>query len=144
MRHFHSPANTASLLNHAFDLLLDHASSKEAPHNIPRLLSKVDIAADGNNFVLEADLPGINQSRVHVEIEGKRLTLKVDNVDSPEVKPSYLVRERSSKFAQASRTFVFDDALNADTAEATMDNGVLKVVFAKKTNTEKRVITLSK
>lgn len=143
MRHIHSPIHTSSLLNHAFDLLLDHSSSKDISFTGNRLLNKVDIFADDSNYVLEADLPGIEQSRVHIEIEGKRLTLKIDKVDSSESQSRYLVRERTNKLGNASRSFLFDDVLDADTAHATMEKGVLKVTVAKKANTEKRVITLS-
>ena len=59
---------------------------------------KTDIQEDGDNFVLEADLPGFKKEDIHVDIADDRLTVSAErhsNYEDKDKKGNYLRCERS-------------------------------------------------
>ena len=59
---------------------------------------KADIQEDGDNFVLEADLPGFKKEDIHVDVADDRLTVSAErhsNFEDKDKKGNYLRCERS-------------------------------------------------
>lgn len=59
---------------------------------------KADIQEDGDNFVLEADLPGFKKEDIHVDVADDRLTVSAErhsNYEDKDKKGNYLRCERS-------------------------------------------------
>ena len=58
---------------------------------------KADIQEDGDNFVLEADLPGFKKEDIHVDVADDRLTVSAErhsNYEDKDKKGNYLRRRR--------------------------------------------------
>lgn len=58
---------------------------------------KADIQEDGDNFVLEADLPGFKKEDIHVDVADDRLTVSAErhsNFEDKDKKGNYLRCER--------------------------------------------------
>ena len=89
-----------------------------------------DIIDDGNQYRLEADLPGFKKEDIHVDVNGDRLTISAERKnESEDNKDGYIRRERS--YGSYSRTFDISQ-INADAITGDYSDGVLKLVLPKK------------
>ena len=92
---------------------------------------KTDIQEDGDNFVLEADLPGFKKDEIQVHLENGYLTVSAEkHADKQAGKGKYLRQERYS--GTVSRTFYIGDALKPEDIKAKYEDGVLVVSLSKK------------
>ncbi len=94
---------------------------------------KVDIQENENEYVVEAQLPGVKKEEINLILEDERLTIAVERRDEVnEEKKNYIHRE--SKFSSMSRSIYLRDAL-PEGVKAKLDNGVLYVSVPKQGNT---------
>ena len=93
---------------------------------------KADIQEDGDNFVLEADLPGFKKEDIKIDVEDDCLTIsaerKVDE-DKKDEKNNFVKRERY--YGSYSRSFDVS-GINIDGIEASYTDGVLTLTMPKK------------
>ncbi len=97
-----------------------------------------------NDIVIRAELPGVNKEDVDISITNDALAIKGEYKKSEEIKEdNYYLREKS--YGSFSRTIALPPEVDADKVSATMKNGVLEIVFAKKeeAKTKERKITVS-
>lgn len=93
---------------------------------------KTDIIDHGNEYILEADLPGFEKDDIKLDLDGDILTIQAERHSQHEQKDkknNYLRRERS--YGSYSRQF---DLSGVDTEhiKASYDKGVLKLTLPKK------------
>ena len=99
----------------------------------------VDISETKNNFVVKAELPGLETNEVNVSISGDILTIKGQKKAKEEEKDEhYHCVERYSGSFQ--RVFQLPSGVKADQIEATFDKGVLKVTLPKVEEAKKNEI----
>lgn len=90
---------------------------------------KVDIKDNEKDFVIEADLPGVDKNDVQVELKNDILTIAVQQKNvKEEERDNYICRERSS--SSLSRSFKVDNVDGKD-VKAKFDNGVLSITLPK-------------
>ena len=93
---------------------------------------KTDIQEDGDNFVLEADLPGFKKEDIHVDVADDRLTVTAErhsNFEDKDKKNKYVRCERS--YGTYSRQFDVSN-INTEGIKAKYENGVLTLSMPKK------------
>lgn len=91
---------------------------------------KVDVKENENEYVLEAELPGIKKEDLNLQIDDDRLTISVQkNEQTDEEKDNYIRRERS--YSAMTRSFGIAN-VDADNVNAKYENGVLSVKLPKK------------
>lgn len=91
---------------------------------------KVDVRDEGDHYLLEADMPGINRENVHVDVNDGVLTIAAEINDTKESQEDgrYVYRERC--YGRTSRSFNLDGIRDEDiTAE--FKDGVLKLNLPK-------------
>ena len=96
---------------------------------------KTDIRDNGENYLLEAELPGFKKEDITVNLEGETLTIRAERSDSTEEKDSkgnYIKRERC--YGSFSRSFDMTGIRTEDIAAANED-GNLKLTLPKKQET---------
>jgi HSP20 family protein len=99
----------------------------------------VDISETKDNFVVKAELPGLEAKDVNVSISGDILTIKGEKKAEEEEKDEHYHRvERYSGSFQ--RVFQLPSGVKADKIEATFDKGVLKVTLPKVEEAKKKEI----
>ena len=88
----------------------------------------LDVIREGDEFIVQASLPGVNPEDIGVSIENDVLTIRGRTAGEKERQEgNYLVRERrSGAFHRAVR---LPDALNLDQVQPRYDNGVLTIAF---------------
>lgn len=93
-------------------------------------LMKVDIQENEENYMLEADLPGVEKDQVHVSLDDDILTIEVDYDEQDEKKDKNYVR-RERRCGSMTRSFNINN-VDPDKIEAKMKNGVLSLTLPKK------------
>jgi len=91
---------------------------------------KVDVKENENEYVLEAELPGIKKEDLNLQIDDDRLTISVQkNEQTEEEKDNYIRRERS--YSSMTRSFSIAN-VDSENVNAKYENGVLFVTLPKK------------
>lgn len=99
--------------------------------NLPYVSSnmKVDIKDNETQYVIEAEIPGVNKEQIKVDYQNNYLTIGVESLNEVnEEKENYIRRERSS--SKMSRSFYIENIDHED-IQASYENGVLKVMLPK-------------
>lgn len=102
----------------------------------------VDVYEEGDNLIVEAQLPGFTPENLDVNVERGVLTISGQTEAEEERKDrNYLLREkRSGRFT---RSLHLPPAYAADPNQATFEHGVLRLVFPKTEEAKPRRIQLS-
>ncbi len=87
----------------------------------------VDLYREGDHFVLNADLPGVDPGSVDVSVDGQTLTVRAERTIGAIEGAQWLTRERPD--ASYVRQFTLGDGLDAEHISASYDNGVLSIVI---------------
>ena len=92
----------------------------------PRIMP-VDLFREGDQYVLNADLPGIDPGSVDVDVDGHLLTIRAQQSAANRENSRWLAQERP--FGSYMRQFSIGDDVNAEGISASYDNGVLSVII---------------
>lgn len=102
----------------------------------------VDIREEGDNLLIDADVPGATHADLDITVENGTLTLAVHRkAQETEGQPKpggYFVRERRS--GNVSRTFRLPETADLDKIEASLTNGVLTLRIPRKEEAKPRQI----
>ena len=97
--------------------------------NTIRSIFKVDIAENENDYVIEADLPGIKKEEIDLKIEDNCLIISVEHTDEKtEEEKNYLHKERS---VSSMKRRINLTNVKFDEISAKLDNGVLSLTVPK-------------
>jgi HSP20 family protein len=95
-----------------------------------RWIPSMDLVETEDHFVLRADLPGLSEEDVSIELEDNVLTLSGERkAEHEEKKEGYYRVERS--FGQFRRSLTLPEGVDAEGINATFDKGVLEVRIPK-------------
>jgi HSP20 family protein len=87
----------------------------------------IDLYRDGDHYVLNADLPGIDPTSVDLDVDGQLLTIRAERVAPSQEGLKWLAREnRSGSFV---RRLTLGDGVDRENISATYDAGVLSVTI---------------
>ena len=98
---------------------------------LKKLNPAMDIIDNDKSFKVEAELPGMSQEDIQVEINDHCLTIKGEKKTSKEDKTDDYVR-RERYYGTYQRTISLPETADADQAKATFKKGVLSVEMPKK------------
>lgn len=102
----------------------------------------VDIYEDKDKLILKADLPGINEKDISLDVDGNRLTLKGERRMEKETKEENYHRVERA-YGQFVRSFTLPNTVDVDNIKATFNNGVLEVALPKKEEVKPKQISIS-
>jgi HSP20 family protein len=107
-----------------------------------RWVPPVDLVEAEDHFVLKADLPGLSEQDVSIEVQDGTLTISGERKDEHEARERGWYRiERS--FGSFSRSLTLPDGVNADAITARFENGVLEVSIPKPEERKPRRVEIS-
>jgi len=102
----------------------------------------MDLVETDSDFVLRADLPGMSEDDVHIELEDNVLTVSGERkAEHEERKEGYYRVERSS--GSFRRTLTLPEGVAPDAIKATFDRGVLEVRIPKPEQRKPRKVAIS-
>lgn len=87
----------------------------------------VDLLRDGDRYLLNADLPGVDPGSVDIDLDGNLLTIRAERTAALHDGAKWIARERQS--GSYYRQFVLGEGIATEDISATYDNGVLSVVI---------------
>jgi len=108
-------------------------------------IPSVNVSETADNLVLTAELPGMSEDAVSIEIENNVLTLsgeKSEERTEGDEERRYHVWERS--YGSFRRSFTLPRTVKADEITARFENGVLKVHLPKVAEAKGRKIEITK
>ncbi|MDI2098442.1 Hsp20/alpha crystallin family protein [Ruicaihuangia caeni] len=105
----------------------------------PRIMP-VDLFREGEQYVLSADLPGIDPGSVDVDVDGHVLTIRAERTAATREGARWLTQERP--FGSYMRQFTIGDDVDVEGISASYDNGVLSVVIPIAERARPRKITV--
>ncbi|MGB3209159.1 MAG: Hsp20/alpha crystallin family protein [Desulforhopalus sp.] len=126
-----------------FNGLLNPLTMTGKPGNLDEHLNlKVDIYERDNNFIINAELPGVTKEDISVDIKGKLVTIGGERKSDEEITEENCYR-RERKYGKFERTFSMPFEVNGDSVTATFDNGILKLEIAKPEELAAKKITIN-
>jgi len=106
-----------------------------------RWLPAMDLIETEDHFVLRADLPGLSEEDVNLEVEDRVLTISGERKAEHEVsKEGYHRVERA--FGSFSRSLTLPEGINPEAVQATFDRGVLEVRIPKPEERKPRKVSI--
>jgi HSP20 family protein len=118
-----------------FNTLFDEGQSQ-------RWVPAMDLVEADDHFLLKADLPGLGEDDVNIEIRDNALTISGERKAENEHRERGWYRVERS-FGQFSRSLTLPEGVDPDAVEATFDRGVLEVRVPKPEQRKPRRIAIS-
>jgi HSP20 family protein len=107
-----------------FDRLTQALTSQ----NAGRLASMpMDAYREGDNFIVEFDLPGVDPGSIDLTVEKNALTVRAQRSWEPKEGQEVLISERPQ--GTFSRQLFLGEGLDADKIQASYNNGVLRLTI---------------
>jgi HSP20 family protein len=107
-----------------------------------RWIPAMDLVEEGDEYVLRADLPGVREEDVKVELDDDVLTISGERrSEHEERRDGYHRIERAS--GSFSRSLTVPDGVDAERVQARFDNGVLEVRVPKPEQRKPRRVAIS-
>jgi HSP20 family protein len=95
-----------------------------------------DVVETDKAYEITAEMPGIDQKNIEVNVASGRITIKGEKEEeTEEKKKDFYVSER--RYGSFERYFGLPEGVDADKIEATFKNGVLKVTLPKTAEAQK-------
>ena len=102
----------------------------------------LDVEENAEAYIVRANLPGINQDNIAVNIHDDTLTISAETAaENRDQNSKMLIRER--RFGKFSRSLRFPTIVNGDAVEASFENGVLHISLPKADHVKPRQIPVN-
>jgi HSP20 family protein len=120
------PARELRDMNRLFNTLFEPSAGAVMRRWSPAM----DLVETEDNYVLRADLPGVSEGDVKIELDDNVLTISGERKSAhKEAKEGYYRVERA--YGSFSRTLTLPEGVDADSISASFDRGVLEVNVPK-------------
>jgi len=130
-------------MSNPFDVLSQFdrlASSVFDTARAPRLMP-VDLFREGDQYVLSADLPGIDPDSVDLDVDGQLLTIRAERRGPSNEQVKWLTRERP--WGSYMRQFTLGDGVDVEHITANYEHGVLSVIVPMAERAKPRKIAVA-
>jgi len=107
----------------------ENVSATERIRNVKTFVPRVDIYENKDSLFLLADMPGVNEKTVDIELEKNILTI-TGRVENGSVKDASLMYSEY-EIGDYERVFTLSDEIDRDKIVATVKNGVLRLELPK-------------
>jgi HSP20 family protein len=102
----------------------------------------MDVYEEGENLIVEAQLPGMKPDDIDISVERGTLTIRGETKAEEERKErNYLIREQ--RMGSFSRSLHLPESVDTDACQATFENGVLRLTFPKAERAKPRRIQVT-
>ena len=107
-----------------------------------RWMPAMDLVESADHFVLTADLPGLAEDDVKIEVEDRVLSISGERKSvSEDAKPGYRRVERA--FGSFRRTLTLPEGVDGEAITAAFDKGVLEISIPKPEQRKPRTIQIA-
>ena len=129
-------------MNRLFNNLFDTPAPNGSATSVRRWIPAMDLVETDDDFVLRADLPGLSEGDVNIELEDNVLTVSGERKsEHEERKEGYYRVERAS--GSFSRSLTLPEGVKPDAIKASFDKGVLEIRIPKPEERKPRKVAIS-
>lgn len=129
-------------MNRLFNTFFEQPDQTGRGHDaMRRWLPPMDLVETADHYILRADLPGLADGDVNVQLEDNVLTISGERKAEPEQQEGYHRLERS--FGAFSRSLMLPDGVDPDGVQAGFDRGVLEIRIAKPEQKRPRTVQIT-
>jgi HSP20 family protein len=97
------------------------------------------ISEQDGTVSLHLEMPGVNRDRIEISVENNELVILGKNAqETPQ--GTYLIRERHA--GDYRKRFIIDETIDRDNIQASMADGILRLVLATKESAKPRKIEI--
>ena len=131
-----------SEMNRLFNTFFDTPTSLSSGPALRRWIPAMDLVEGEGEYVLKADLPGLSDDDVKIEVEDNVLTISGERkAEREERKDGYYRIERSSGTFR--RSLNLPEGVDPEAVKASFDRGVLEVHVPKPEQRKPRKVQIS-
>jgi HSP20 family protein len=131
-----------SEMNRLFNTFFEGTPHGNGPGTLRRWIPPMDLVETDEAFVLRADLPGLSEKDVSIELEDNVLTVSGERkAEHEERKEGYYRVERAS--GSFSRSLTLPEGVDPAAVKASFDKGVLEVRIPKPEERKPRKVAIS-
>jgi HSP20 family protein len=94
---------------------------------------RTDFYSDEENVYLEIEIPGVKKGDIKISLNNNVLTLSGEKKDLYKNNKNNPVIKSERNFGPFTRSFQLPEGLNTDNIEASYEDGILKIIVARKT-----------
>ena len=87
----------------------------------------VDLVRDGDRYLLDADLPGVDPGSIDIDLDGNVLTIRAERTAAAHSGAKWIAQERRA--GSYMRQFTLGDGIDTDAISASYANGVLSLTI---------------
>jgi HSP20 family protein len=87
----------------------------------------VDLLRDGDRYLLNADLPGVDPGSIDIDLDGNLLTIRAERTGALHDGAKWITQERPA--GSYYRQFTLGEGIATESISATYDNGVLSLII---------------
>ena len=128
--------------NRLFGSYFDTPTTRSNVRSLSRWIPAMDLVEDGDHYVLRADLPGLSEQDVSVEVQDNVLTVSGERKSEHEQRTDGFRRvERAS--GRFSRSLTLPEGVDPESVKASFDRGVLEVSIPKPEQRKPRRVAVS-
>ncbi len=129
-------------MNRLFNTFFDAPAAANGGSVMRRWVPAMDLVETEDDFVLRADLPGLSEQDVNIELEDSVLTISGERkAQHEERKEGYYRVERS--FGAFARSLTLPEGVDPAGVHAAFDKGVLEVRIPKPEERKPRKVAIS-
>ncbi|MFZ5523951.1 MAG: Hsp20/alpha crystallin family protein [Pseudomonadota bacterium] len=103
---------------------------------------RLDISEDDKAYSVHAEIPGVKKEDIHVNIDGSQVAISAEVKNEKEVKDGEKLLRSERYFGKVSRTFVLDQDVDEEAAQAKYTDGVLELRLPKRSGSKARSIAI--
>ncbi len=129
-------------MNRLFGSVFDTQAGGRNGDSLRRWIPAMDLVEEGEHYVLRADLPGVEESDVNIELEDNVLTISGERRSkSEESREGYYRIERAS--GAFSRSLTLPEGIDPASIRASFEKGVLEVTIPKPEERKPRKVAIN-
>lgn len=112
-----------------------------APAQPPSI--KMDVKDQGDNYLVHAELPGVNKEDIHVIVDGNQVSISAESKQEKEVKEGERILRSERYFGKVSRSFQLEQDIDDGKADAKFTDGVLELTLPKRTTSQSKRLNIN-
>lgn len=101
----------------------------------------VDLVRDGDRYLLEADLPGVDPGSIDIDLDGHLLTIRAERTAATHQGATWIAQERRG--GTYVRQFTLGDGIDTEAIAASYSHGVLSLTIPLSERARPRKIQVS-
>jgi HSP20 family protein len=106
-------------------------------------MMRIDLKEDDKQFVVKAELPGVQKEDIKVSIEGNQVALSAEVKREKEEKEGEKILRSERYHGRVARTLLLDESVDQSQASARYENGVLELTLPKAQRSESKLLEIA-